>query len=113
MPPPGGVAVCTPATASVNNDLTCWLAQVQAALPGVVPSIAVNPTDANYLDITLSWIDRDPREFITGASEARLPANQNECLFPAGNTGLTQLDNKMWDATNNVCLIAQTWTVFP
>lgn len=85
---------CDPLVASVIMDLTCWIENIQAAMPGAVASIAVNATDANYLDVSLSWVDREPREYSGGTPAVRLPQNEDECLFPDGDTDETPIPGR-------------------
>lgn len=108
----GALPACDPLVASVQNDLACWVDQVNGALPGSTIGIVLNG-DPNYLDISLGWADRDAREFSSGTPAVRLPTDSDECLFPDGNNSLTQLNNRQWDGTNSVCMITQTWTIFP
>ena len=108
----GALPACDPLIASVQNDLACWVDQVNGALPGATATIVVN-ANTNYLDITLAWVDRDSREYSFGTPTVRLPTTSDECIYPDGNDTLTQLNNRMWDGTNNACLQMQTWTIFP
>lgn len=105
-------ALCDPTVATVDNDLQCWLLDVGAALPGTVPTVTTNGTDASFIDITMSWVDREPRGY-TGEASARLPKNADECTFPDGDTSGTQLAARSWDAANTRCLVTQVWTVLP
>ncbi|MCP5152292.1 MAG: type IV pilus modification protein PilV [Ectothiorhodospiraceae bacterium] len=110
---------------SVTNDLACWLRVMQGdatvdpplpgLLPGAVPTIAQNGANANYLDITLTWVDREPREFSADAAPrfARLPTTSDECLFVDGNNANAAVAGRSWNGTAGICMVSQTWTVYP
>lgn len=101
---------CDPTLATVDNDLQCWLLDVSDALPGALPTIAANASDADFIDVTMSWPDREAREYTSGSSP-RLPADEPECLYPNGVVDATKkLKNRIWDTQ---CLVTQTWTVLP
>ncbi len=46
------------------NDLACWLAGITTNLPagGATIEQQAAPND-NLFDITITWLDREPREF--------------------------------------------------
>jgi type IV pilus assembly protein PilV len=91
---------CDPTLATIEAELTCWLRNVQLALPGGTAAIAVNP-DPNYVDVTVSWTDRETRQFDAPPAAPRLP-NQAECL---------DLGGRLW--LGGACMVTQTWTVWP
>ena len=92
---------CCAATSQASQDeLYCWLAGVSNRLPMGTATITqqVAPND-NLFDITLFWLDREPRDF---AGVTRLPATAAEC---------TARPQRAWTAPN--CFVTQTWTVWP
>jgi type IV pilus assembly protein PilV len=101
VPADPGLA-CDPADSSVNMALSCWFDALGDALPGATASIAQQaaPNDS-YWDLTLRWVDREPRAF---GGVRRLPQTQAECeaLIP-----------RVWDATQGTCMLVQTWTFWP
>lgn len=101
---------CDPMVLTVAMELTCWVAAMQNALPGVQPAIDVNATSATFVDVSMSWVDREPRDF---GGVIRPPANDVECRFPNGDAGLAEIPGRTWDAANSVCLVQQIWTVYP
>ena len=101
-------ANCDPTVATVTNDLLCWLRNVDDALPGAVPTIAANAADASMVDVTLTWADREPREF-AGEAVPRLPNTADECRDPDGDGKMST--TRQW--VNNACMVAQVWTVQP
>ena len=103
----GYVSQCSATAITVANDVNCWLEDLLMVMPAADATIATNGTDANYLDVALMWADRDPREFADGV---RLPATAAECT--TSSTGIT-LANRTWDATNSICLVTQSWSIFP
>jgi len=106
VPDPGGP--CDPTVATVPMDLTCWHDAVEAALPGADATIAANAT-ANYYDITIRWVDREPLEL---GGTIRAPATKAECENPGG----TPRANRVWDAAAPAgarCKVTQTWTIWP
>ncbi len=103
-------ANCDPMVLTVDMELTCWIAAIETALPGVQPAVDVNATDPTFVDVTMSWVDREPREF---GGVVRPPASDLECRFPNGNGGANEIPGRLWDAANNVCLVQQVWTVYP
>ncbi len=81
---------CDPFTASVPNDLSCWLNSVELVLPLGQATITQQPApNTSLYDITISWLDR---QF------------QTKDLCDAQT-------NRTWTA--NSCLVNQTWTVWP
>lgn len=106
---------CDATLATVDNDLKCWLLDVDDALGGALPTLAANGTNASFVDVTMTWIDREPREY-SGESSPRLPEDDEECLYPDGDTSATKLENRSWNedvGDDGACLVTQTWTVLP
>ena len=112
--PPGGYSSlnppynCNPANGGADpatmaaNALPCWLNGVELVLPAGQATVAQQAVPNEELfDITLMWLDREPREF---GNDTRLPQNQAEC---------EALVNRQWQAATNQCFVTQTWTVWP
>ena len=98
---PTGIANCNPLDASVDMDLYCWFDAMEAALPGADARILPNAVDPDYYDVTIRWADREARDF---GGDVRLAETNAEC---------NALPSRFWDATNNRCMVTQTWTVLP
>ncbi|MGI9331789.1 MAG: hypothetical protein ACR2RL_01405, partial [Gammaproteobacteria bacterium] len=84
---------------AIEDELRCWMWQAKASLSGVAPNIEANGTDPAFVDITLTWVDREPREFADGV---RLPKDEAECEAKNG---------RQWESGR--CLVAQVWTIRP
>lgn len=97
----GNAKCCDPTGIAIDDELRCWMWQAKSSLVGVAPTIAANGSDPTFVDITLSWADREPREFSDGI---RNPESKTECEAIA---------RRQWEATAKQCLIAQTWTIRP
>lgn len=100
-PGDGAADLCCAATSSDSQDeLYCWLAGVSNRLPLGQATIAQQaaPND-DLFDITMLWLDREPRDF---AGTTRLPASDAECTARA---------QRAWIAPN--CFVTQNWTVWP
>lgn len=89
-------------TVGAVNDLECWLAGITTNLPagGATIEQQAAPNDSLY-DITITWLDREPREF---GNQTRLPNSAGEC---------TQRNNRTWDAVAGQCMVTQSWTIWP
>jgi len=100
--PPYDCAGANAKTVGAGNDLECWLAGITTNLPLGDATIEqqADPNDDLY-DITLMWLDRDPREF---GNQSRLPQTAGEC---------TQRNNRTWNATLTQCFVTQSWTIWP
>lgn len=88
--------------ASVDMDLGCWLNGVELGLPlgrAFIEQQAA-PND-DLFDITIMWLDREPREF---GDQTRLAQTQDEC---------EALTNREWANPPGQCFVTQTWTVWP
>ncbi len=83
---------CDPLSASIANDLSCWLNTVELVLPQGQATITqqVAPND-NLFDISINWLDR---QFTTQAT-------------------CDAQTNRTWINSGNLCLVNQTWTVWP
>lgn len=100
--PPYDCAGDNAKTVGAANDLECWLAGITNSLPEGGATIAQQAApNANLYDITITWLDREPREF---GNQTRLPQNAGEC---------TQRNNRIWDAVAGQCFVTQTWTIWP
>lgn len=88
--------------ASVDTDLACWLNGIELGLPLGRAFIAQQaaPND-DLFDITIMWLDREPREF---GNQTRLPQSQAEC---------EAITNRTWADPPAQCFVTQTWTVWP
>jgi len=87
-----------------DTALPCWLNAVELSLPLGRAAIAQQAApDDDLFDITLMWLDREPRDF--GAT-TRLPASQTEC---------EAVPNRIWrtEFSPGRCYVVQTWTVTP
>ena len=101
--PPYNCTGANATVASVQTDLACWLNGVELGLPLGEAAIAqqIAPND-NLFDITIFWLDREPRDF-SGVS--RLAQDAAECT--------TNATNRTWIASAGRCFVTQTWTVWP
>jgi type IV pilus assembly protein PilV len=109
--PVGGYSVenppynCTGAGATVVSvavDLACWLNGIELGLPlgrAFIDQQAA-PND-DLFDITIMWLDREPREF---GIQTRLAQTQAEC---------EAITNRVWADPPAQCFVTQTWTVWP
>jgi type IV pilus modification protein PilV len=102
----GSDDAATVSEAIADTALPCWLNAVEMGLPLGRATITVNgadpdPGDPTLFDVTLMWLDREPRDF---GDDTRLPANAGEC---------TTLPNRAWPADVGRCMVTQTWTVQP
>ena len=107
--------VCNPTGVGALNDLACWYAMFDATLPEASPTILADAGDPNYIVLTLSWPDRDPRDF-TGDDAPqvpRLPQSEDECLHADGDTAQPEIPNREWDGDLEQCLVIQSWTFYP
>lgn len=88
--------------ASVATDLACWLNGIELALPLGRATIEqqADPND-DLFDITIMWLDREPRQFGTQTRTAQTLA---EC---------EAITNRVWMAPPGQCFVSQTWTVWP
>ena len=83
-------------------DLACWLNGIELGLPlGRATITQQAAPNAALYDITIMWLDREPREF---GGAVRLAANAAEC---------TAATNRTWLAAPGQCFVTQTWTVWP
>lgn len=82
---------CSPLAPTAQSDVKCWADDLAQRLPGGRGTIAVNGTDPNLFDITVQWADRQILA-------------QADCA--AAN-------NRQWDAGAGICLVQQSWTVWP
>jgi len=81
---------CLPQSATVTNDLACWLNSVELVLPQGAATITQQAApNTNLFDISVNWLDR---QFKT------------QVLCDAQT-------NHSWSA--NRCLVSQLWTVWP
>ncbi len=81
---------CNALLATVANDLACWLNTVELLLPqGVATITQQGAPNADMYDISISWMDR---QFKTDAT----------CNAQTNHT---------WSV--NLCLVNQTWTIWP
>ena len=88
--------------ASVNTDLACWLNGIELGLPMGRATIEQQAApDDDLFDITLMWMDREPRQF---AGQTRLAQTLAEC---------EAITNRTWFAPPGQCFVTQTWTVWP
>ena len=97
-------ANCTSVTVALNTpqaDLDCWVNRIESSLPLGRATIARQGTTALY-DITIMWLDREPRKFAGGT---RLATTVGECT--------TGRANRTWVAPPNQCFVTQTWSVWP
>jgi type IV pilus assembly protein PilV len=101
--PPYNCTLANATVASVQTDLACWLNGIELGLPLGQATIAQQtaPNDDLY-DITIFWLDREPRDF---SGVARLAQNATECT--------TNATNRTWIASSGRCFVTQTWTVWP
>lgn len=83
---------------TVAGELECWHQDLADKLPAGSGAITASAT-ANFVDVTVRWLDRTPRSF---GGTMRAPASAADCALVVGN---------FWDGTN--CLVQQTWTVWP
>lgn len=83
---------------TVAAELECWHKSLADTLPAGSGAITASAT-ANYVDVTVRWLDRTPRDF---GGTVKAPTTAAECALVAGN---------FWDGTS--CLVQQTWTVWP
>jgi len=109
--PPGGYSTESPpydcTLASAKNpgptaDLSCWLNAIELGLPlgrATIEQQAV-PND-DLFDITIMWLDREPREF---GGQTRLAQSGAECIAIA---------NRVWLDPPGQCFVIQSWTVWP
>jgi len=81
---------CNPLSATITNDLACWLNTVELVLPQGQATITQQAApNTSLFDISISWLDR---QFKTAAT----------CNAQTNHT---------WNT--NQCLVNQTWTVWP
>jgi type IV pilus assembly protein PilV len=99
--PPGPYACVSNGPATPANDLGCWLNAVELALPLGRATIVRQAADPRFFDITLMWLDREPRD-IGGVT--KLAENAAEC---------NPIPSRLWVAAAGRCFVTQTWTVFP
>lgn len=93
--------------ASVGADvqLACWMGRLTGILPDAGASIVINAANNNYVDVTISWIDKE-------LSSSTLATAKSQAACEAR-------PNRTWDASGGivgdtgVCRINQTWTVYP
>lgn len=100
--PPYNCTGATATVASVNTDLACWLNGIELGLPlgrAFIEQQAA-PND-DLFDITIMWLDREPREF---GNQTRLAQTQAEC---------EAITNREWADPPGQCFVTQTWTVWP
>lgn len=88
--------------ASVAVDLRCWLNGIELGLPLGRAFIdqQADPNDELF-DITIMWLDREPREF---GGQTRLAQTQAEC---------EAITNRVWADPPAQCFVTQSWTVWP
>lgn len=106
--PAGGYTAESPPYACAQSgigaaaDLACWLNGIELGLPLGRATIAQQaaPNDDLY-DVTIMWLDREPREF---GAQTRLPQTDAEC---------TERNNRVWQADVGQCFVTQSWTVWP
>ena len=72
---------------------------MESQLPLGSAAVAQQVADLNAMDITLRWLDREPRDF---DGVTRLPLTEAECEARV---------MREWTAPN--CMVIQTWTVRP
>ncbi len=96
---------CTGAAAqigTVDSALACWLNGVELGLPlGRATIVQQAAPNAGIYDISILWLDREPRTF---GGTSRLPNTQAECEAIAA---------RLWIAPPGKCFVTQTWTVWP
>jgi len=98
--------LCT-ADATPTADLKCWLNGIELGLPlgratiavQGVPITTINQPNRDLYDISILWLDREPRDF---GGTSRLAQSSAECLATI---------NRIWVAPR--CFVTQTWTVWP
>lgn len=114
--PPYNCTGAAAAVATVATDLACWLNGIELGLPlgqasisiqGAAPLTTANQNNRDLYDITVMWLDRDPRDF---GGTTRLAQTQAECETDAGGVAIA---NRTWVATSARCFVTQTWTVWP
>ncbi|MFT5445000.1 MAG: type IV pilus assembly protein PilV [Gammaproteobacteria bacterium] len=97
-------ANCTNVTVALNTpqaDLDCWANRIESSLPLGRATIVQQGT-SELFDISIMWLDREPREFADGI---RLANTSSECT-----TGQT---NRTWVSPPNQCFVTQTWSIWP
>lgn len=100
--PPYNCTGADATVASIEVDLACWLNGIELGLPLGRAFIdqQAEPND-DLFDITVMWLDREPREF---GSQTRLAQSQAEC---------EAITNRVWADPPAQCFVTQTWTVWP
>jgi prepilin-type N-terminal cleavage/methylation domain-containing protein len=115
--PPYNCTGIAAAVASVATDLACWLNGIELGLPdgqaaisiqGGAPTTTAGQDNRDLYDITLFWMDRQPRNF---GDTSRLAQNQAECELQAD--GVTPITNRTWLTAAARCYVTQTWTIWP
>jgi len=99
LPNPGDVVALDMA----NAALPCWLNAVELTLPLGGATIEQQAANPELFDISLMWLDREPREF---GGDTRLPEDKGEC---------EALPSRIWRSHGGTdrCFVIQTWTVQP
>jgi len=103
LPPAGGFHTwaeppynCNPLSATIANDLSCWLNTVELVLPQGEADIQQQPApDDNLFDISISWLDRQLK-------------TQDAC-----EAMTNRIWKSNWKGPEEFCLVNQTWTVWP
>ena len=99
--PPYDCAVLDALVGSTAGDLACWLNGIELGLSLGRATVEVQTVPSDAVDITIMWLDREPREF---GGATRLAESAGEC---------TQLNNRAWQGDDNQCFVTQTWTFLP
>ena len=82
--------------------LPCWLNSVELTLPLGRATITQQAVPNEELfDISIMWLDREPRDF---GGTTRVAQTQAEC---------ESVPNRTWQLAFNQCFVTQTWTVWP
>jgi len=100
--PPYNCTGADATVASVATDLACWLNGIELGLPLGSATIEQQAApDDDLFDITIMWLDREPRQF---GAQMRLAQTQAEC---------EAITSRIWLAPPGQCFVSQTWTVWP
>lgn len=110
---------CDFTSATPGNDLACFYQELEQTLPYGTATVAVNPTDNNYFDITVYWSDRGLSEQ-AGFSNPDIDEDSVNLTDPADCNAAS---NRVWSADNDIiwprdnapataiCLVSHTYSV--
>jgi len=101
----GGELECSENSADSAVQVLCGIDRLTEVLPGGQATIVQNVIDDDYVDVTISWVDR-------AASTSTLETDKTQATCEVQ-------PNRIWDASGvaagvpAVCRVNQTWVVYP